>query len=201
MQARRRKWIGSGAVTGSEWQHQHAAARGAEQRNFIRWGMERGGGEVLQSRWNFHEERDASLWRDMPRQKGSLVRAILNYRWPPCAWIFMCCMHRRPYRTTMLFFSLGRFFPSRENRILRTILLVQLSISRRLDLFFFFGRAKRRNVTKRILFLFFLSSFPPRGGAEWFVIRCIRECRKRFDSIFNRERLYGGVWMWWKFEE
>lgn len=75
------------------------------------------GGEVLQSRWNFHEERDASLWRDMPRQKGSLVRAILNYRWPPCAWIFMCCMHRRPYRTTInLTFSLGGFFPAKRSQ-------------------------------------------------------------------------------------
>lgn len=167
--------------------------RGAAQFYSVGDGEGRRGGEVLQSRWNFHEERDASLWRDMPRQKGSLVRAILNYRWPPCAWIFMCCMHRRPYRTTMLFFSLGRFFPSRENRILRTILLVQLSISRRLDLFFWKGNEEiwRRG----------FSSSHPRGGAEWFVIRCIRECRKRFDSIFNRGGLYGGVWMWWKFEE
>ena len=105
-----------------------------------------------------------------------------------------------PYDDALFF--LGQIFPlPRKSDSPSTILLVQLSISRRLDLFFFFGRAKRRNVTKRILFLFFLSSFPPRGGAEWFVIRCIRECRKRFDSIFNRERLYGGVWMWWKFEE
>lgn len=204
MQARRRKWIGSGAVTGSEWQHQHAAARGAEQRNFIRWGMERGGGEGKSCK------ADEIFTRNETRHYGvtchdkrglSYVRYWIIDGRRVLGYSCVACIDGLTVRRCS-FFPWADFSspPSRKSDS-PWILLVQLSISRRLDLFFFFGRAKRRNVTKRILFLFFLSSFPPRGGAEWFVIRCIRECRKRFDSIFNRERLYGGVWMWWKFEE
>lgn len=194
MQARRRKWIGSGAVTGSEWQHQHAAARGAEQRNFIRWGMERGGGEGKSCK------ADEIFTRNETRHYGvtchdkrglSYVRYWIIDGRRVLGYSCVACIDGLTVRRCS-FFPWADFSPPAKigfsvDDPSRPI--IDKSTPRS---FFFFGR-----VTKKCD----ESSSSPRGGAEWFVIRCIRECRKRFDSIFNRGGLYGGVWMWWKFEE